>query len=212
MASFIEDLWTSVFTPGPTPTLLIATNAAFAALQAVLFALLIATYSIHFAILSFLTAGLWWAINWFAAELRAAQAKEEEAKRIRESEKERRSPKPDQKTPVGRGEGESEGMDSGDDTEVDNDAEEKHGSKRPSGHDELLRPLPTPPSGRIESRQAPLGGLQMSPESSGMATGYVGMTSLEPFGDDASRKRGSVSGSQSGMSTDSEWEKVEGDR
>lgn len=81
MSAFLTDLWQSVFTPGPTPTLLVATNVAFACLQAVLLLLLIATYSIHFAILSFLSAGLWWAINWFVAELKAAQAVEDEKKR-----------------------------------------------------------------------------------------------------------------------------------
>ena len=58
-SSFFEDLWESIFTPGPTPTLLIATNASFAALQLLFFALFIGTYSIHFVILSFLTGGLW---------------------------------------------------------------------------------------------------------------------------------------------------------
>ena len=43
--------------------------------------LLIATYSIHFLILSFLSAGLWWAINWFVAEVTAFQALEEEKKK-----------------------------------------------------------------------------------------------------------------------------------
>ncbi|KAI1637339.1 ER protein Pkr1-domain-containing protein [Biscogniauxia mediterranea] len=76
MAGFVEQLWESIFTPGPTPSLLVATNATFACLQLVLLLLLIATYSIHFVILSFISAGLWWAINWFAAELKVAQAKE----------------------------------------------------------------------------------------------------------------------------------------
>lgn len=78
MAGFVEELWQSIFTPGTTPTLLIATNASFAALQFVLLLLLVATYSIHFVILSFLCAGLWASINWFAAELKAAQLKEEQ--------------------------------------------------------------------------------------------------------------------------------------
>ena len=69
--------------------MLVATNAAFAALQIVLLALLIATYSIHFIVLSFLCGGLWWAINWFSAELRAAQEKEEKAEYLREMRKER---------------------------------------------------------------------------------------------------------------------------
>lgn len=77
MASFVGDLWSSVFTPGPTPTLLLATNVTFAALQLVLFALLLGTHSIHFVVLSVLCAALWWSINWFAAEVRAVQAAEQ---------------------------------------------------------------------------------------------------------------------------------------
>jgi len=80
MATFFTDLIKSIFTPGPTPTLLVATNASFACLQFVLLALLIATYSVHFIVLSFLCAGLWWSINWFVTELRAAQAAEEAKK------------------------------------------------------------------------------------------------------------------------------------
>jgi cytoskeletal protein RodZ len=76
MGSFVEDLWSSVFTPGPTPSLLIATNVTFAALQVLLLALLLATYSIHFVVLSILSAALWWSINWFAQELRQVQAQE----------------------------------------------------------------------------------------------------------------------------------------
>ncbi|RDW78564.1 V-type ATPase assembly factor PKR1 [Aspergillus mulundensis] len=74
MASFMEDLWSSIFTAGPTPTLLLATNATFAALQTLLLILLLATYSIHFAILSILSGALWYSINWFAQELKQAQA------------------------------------------------------------------------------------------------------------------------------------------
>ncbi|KAI1266848.1 ER protein Pkr1-domain-containing protein [Xylariaceae sp. FL1019] len=77
MANFAEQLWESIFTPGPTPSLLIATNVSFASLQVVLFVLLIATYSIHFLALSIISAGLWWAINWFATELAAVKAREE---------------------------------------------------------------------------------------------------------------------------------------
>ncbi|KAK2609795.1 hypothetical protein N8I77_003275 [Diaporthe amygdali] len=76
MSQFIQDLWESIFIPGPTPSLLIATNVTFACLQLVLFALLLATYSIHFIILSFLSGGLWYAINWFARELQANHDKE----------------------------------------------------------------------------------------------------------------------------------------
>lgn len=92
MGFFIEDLWSSIFTPGPTPTLLIATNVTFAALQLLLFALLLATYSVHFFVLSFLSGALWWSINWFAAELSAVQA--QEAQKEKEGEKTHADGKP----------------------------------------------------------------------------------------------------------------------
>lgn len=78
MATFLTDLFTSIFTPGPTPTLLVATNVSFAALQAVLFVLLLLTHSVHFIVLTVLCAGLWWSINWFAAELEVARRQEKE--------------------------------------------------------------------------------------------------------------------------------------
>ena len=84
MANFLTELFGSIFTPGPTPSLLVATNASFAALEIVLLALLLATYSIHFLLLSFISAGLWWSVNWFVAELEAARQKEKEAERIKE--------------------------------------------------------------------------------------------------------------------------------
>ncbi|KAL6714515.1 SMK killer toxin resistance protein [Lecanora helva] len=84
MATFLTDLFNSIFTPGPTPSIVVATNASFTALQIVLLALLISTYSVHFAILSCLSAGLWWAINWFVTELEAANEKQKKAKEIRE--------------------------------------------------------------------------------------------------------------------------------
>ncbi|KAJ5721003.1 uncharacterized protein N7483_008937 [Penicillium malachiteum] len=87
MASFMEELWSSIFTPGPTPTLLIATNVTFAALQLLFFVLLLATHSIHFIVLSFLSGGLWYSINWFATEVRAVhQAQEAEKKAQAEAE------------------------------------------------------------------------------------------------------------------------------
>ncbi|KAL7960872.1 Pkr1 domain-containing protein [Trichoderma compactum] len=78
MSSFFVELWEGIFTPGPTPTILKATNITFAALQVVLLSLLFATYSVHFVVLSVLCGGLWWSINWFARELRIAQAAEGE--------------------------------------------------------------------------------------------------------------------------------------
>ncbi|KAL9013379.1 MAG: hypothetical protein Q9173_001927 [Seirophora scorigena] len=89
MASFLTDLFTSIFTPGPTQSLLVATNVSFAALQVVLLILLVLTYSVHFIVLSVLCAGLWWSINWFAAELEIARQKEkeEESRRLDEAQR-----------------------------------------------------------------------------------------------------------------------------
>lgn len=82
MASFMVDLMNSIFTPGPTSSLVLATNISFACLQVTLLALLIATYSIHFLVLSIISGGLWTAINWFVKELaihEAQQKKQNEA-------------------------------------------------------------------------------------------------------------------------------------
>lgn len=84
MASFLTDLWSSVFTPGPTPALLLATNTTFCLLLPLLLTLLFVTRSAHFAALSVLCASLWVAVNWFARELAAAQKQEEEEKRTKE--------------------------------------------------------------------------------------------------------------------------------
>ncbi|KAI4290312.1 MAG: hypothetical protein L6R35_000419 [Caloplaca aegaea] len=89
MASFLTDLFTSIFTPGPTQSLLVATNVSFAALQLVLLILLVLTYSVHFLVLSVLCAGLWWSINWFAAELEVASQKEKEEETTRLDESQR---------------------------------------------------------------------------------------------------------------------------
>jgi hypothetical protein len=208
MASFFENLWQSIFTPGPTPTLLVATNASFAALQLLFFALLIATYSIHFIILSILTAGLWWAINWFAAELRAAQAKEEEAKRIREARRDKDK---------GRGGAGDDGMDSGDDTEVETEVEERQKQKQ------TQKPMPKPRAARPETqstvfvdRPADSSADSESPtlqNSSGpAAAGTMGAsTSLAPMVDEALKKRRSMGESTGELSTDSEWEKLSQD-
>ncbi|KAL5120353.1 hypothetical protein ACEQ8H_001643 [Pleosporales sp. CAS-2024a] len=181
MAAFLEELWESIFTPGTTPTLLVATNASFAALQVLLLAMLLATHSMHFFILSFLCGGLWWAINWFAAEMRAAQAKEEEARRIREAR--RRS---GQGAEGAEGDDAGEGMDSGDDTEVDNDVD---------------APKP-PPTAVVERPRDP------TPQASG---GRGAATSLARLADGALKQRKGLGESTGDVSTDSEWEKLSED-
>ena len=85
MASFFHDLWASVFTPGTTPALVLATNATFFLLQITLLILLYATLSYHFIAMNILCAGLWGGITWFVKEVEEFK-KSEEAKTL-ESEK-----------------------------------------------------------------------------------------------------------------------------
>ncbi|KAK2626062.1 hypothetical protein QTJ16_004324 [Diplocarpon rosae] len=103
MSAFVADLVQSIFTPGPTPTLLVATNVTFASLQTVLLLLLIATFSIHFVILSILSAGLWWSINWFVSELKAVQLREQESKRRKEDSGQTADSDTDAETVIGTG-------------------------------------------------------------------------------------------------------------
>ncbi|KAF2459261.1 ER protein Pkr1-domain-containing protein [Lineolata rhizophorae] len=212
MADFIANLWNSIFTPGPTPTLLLATNAAFAALQVLLLALLAATRSIHFLILSGLSASLWWAINWFAGELAAAQAKEEEAKRIRGArrsaggpakERDRAKEKGDdaaEKLTPAEGPGEEEGvMDTGDETETEMEAEKSFGdiSAMDSASDD--------PSSGGQQAASGASAAPASPQAS--ATGAdTGLKAQEPV----TRRRSLLEVGE--MSTDSEWEQVEKER
>ena len=83
MASFISNLWGSVFEPGTNGALIFATHASFACLQATLASLLYATRSYHFLFLSVISAGLWMAITWFVSELEKVKEWEREGERIR---------------------------------------------------------------------------------------------------------------------------------
>ncbi|KAB8220757.1 putative ER membrane protein [Aspergillus novoparasiticus] len=180
MGSFMEDLWASVFTPGPTPTLLVAANATFAALQLVLFLLLLATYSIHFVVLSALSASLWWSINWFAQELAAVQAQEAKEKTeskellTEEDDDDKRKSEASRKTPGALDSTES-------DTETESLMERK-----------------------ISAVSA------AAPPSTTAAATTTTTTLQPPEQQGGIRKRPSMSGESSGyVSTDSEWEKVD---
>ncbi|GMG22735.1 unnamed protein product [Aspergillus oryzae] len=180
MGSFVEDLWASVFTPGPTPTLLVAANATFAALQLVLFLLLLATYSIHFIVLSVLSASLWWSINWFAQELAAVQAQEAEKEKTEskellteEDDDDKRKSEASRKTPGALDSTES-------DTETESLMERKI-----SAVSAAAPPSTTAPATTTATLQPPeqQGGIRKRLSMSGESSGYV--------------------------STDSEWEKVD---
>ncbi|KAI7359171.1 hypothetical protein KC354_g9437 [Hortaea werneckii] len=197
MASFVENLWSAVFTPGPTPTLLVATNVTFVALQFLLLALLIATYSIHFVILSVLCGGLWWSVNWFASELQAAQLKEEEAERLRK-----------QKKDIDRKEG-GESAGSGADDEAGEDTETEE-------HTRVTMPDAKgyPTTGETERiREDIIDAVKVSGNGGKNSGGSAasGAQAGERLG---TKQRNVQTGDRSGdiSSTDSEWEKVEDER
>ncbi|KAJ5102685.1 hypothetical protein N7532_003214 [Penicillium argentinense] len=167
MASFVEELWSSVFTPGPTPTLLLATNVTFAALQFVFFALLLATYSLHFVALSIISAGLWYSINWFAHEVRLAQAAQDAEKRA--------------------------------------EADAADGRKKESGHDSA----DSNADSETETESIARGKTERLATATDMGKASARLQPPEL----GSRKRTSTGGDSSGYgSTDSEWEKVDGNK
>jgi hypothetical protein len=192
MATFIEDLWNSIFTPGPTSTLLIATNVTFGALQVVLLALLVATYSIHFLILSILCSGLWAAINWFANELYIAQAQQEAEKR--------------KQTDAGESDSTDgmagSAMDTGDDTEVEVEdvRDATRTSVTPMRSARLVDTPPSPEHGRQdETPTKPMW-------NTSLAAKLAPASQQEDL-----RKRKPMADSTSSISTDSEWEKIDGE-
>ncbi|GAB7353865.1 hypothetical protein MBLNU459_g4224t1 [Dothideomycetes sp. NU459] len=187
MAEFLTNLWEGVFTPGPTPTLLLATNATFALLQLTLAGLLFATFSIHFVVLSALCGGLWAAINWFAAELAAAAEKEDEAERIRKRNHDDRARRDGEAGAAaaargdgGSGSGTPRSVAEGGDTPGGFDAEVKEKTM-----DELKR------SGETTATAGPASALQ------------------PPAGETRQRRAPSDMTASGEISTDSEWEKVE---
>jgi len=220
MTTFLENLWTSIFTPGPTSTLLLATNVSFGALQIVLLALLIATYSIHFLVLSVLSAGLWWSINWFAVEVSAVRAKEEEEKRVRRERGENVD---------GDGDGEGESGVIEEEGEKDMQATTTPGSPPPvDAMDDVdraaaaavvMRPPPPAPFPSMmpladrEQEQAMMNEQEQTPTKGSWNTSMAAR--LAPGGPEEEttvRKRqgkGRMAESLESVSTDSEWEKVE---
>ena len=193
MASFLEDLWNSVFTPGPTPTLLYATNITFGALLMLLLVLLISTWSIHFFILSILSAGLWGAINWFASEIRKAQAEEENAIKKGDA-------PVSQKVELSQ-DISGDAMDSGDDTETEIEDRRRQRDSTP----QILTPMQTSFSGSVNETSK-------APGTQGFTTHTTG--TVERLAPDANRQvrqrqRQSMAESTGSLSTDSEWEKVD---
>ena len=210
MASFMTSLWESIFTPGPTSTLILATNLAFGALQVVLLSLLIATRSIHFVVLSLLCAGLWFAINWFTTELASAKAAEAKAAEEEETKQEKG-------TRSGSGSGRRRERQKspesvGSETETEKEAGQATGLSRPEAAQRVVerkkiipnpthRPTVRPDSvTKVEESEgegtSSTSGLLQSDAAKGMSDTRLG------------RRRKSLGESSTDVSTDSEWEKV----
>lgn len=74
--SFIVELWNSVFTPGLTPTLVLATHITFAFLLLTLSVFVFLTRSIHLVNLLVISILLWVTLTWFINELKKETEKE----------------------------------------------------------------------------------------------------------------------------------------
>ncbi|KKF95194.1 V-type ATPase assembly factor pkr1 [Ceratocystis platani] len=198
MASFVVELWESIFTPGPTPVLLKATNATFAALQLLLLLLLLSTYSIHFVALSIISGGLWWAINWFAAELAVHQAQEDAKLKQQQQHQEHRrsSGLPDEPSANNT---QPPPSDADDDTEVD--------EATPA----LVRvetPISTPPATFVpkEDKAPPLVLIGQTQDADKPTLNSRNVEPAPMTGE--LKQRLDTSGNHSSASTEDEWERV----
>ncbi|CEP61026.1 Pkr1p LALA0_S02e05072g [Lachancea lanzarotensis] len=78
MANFAEELWRSIFTPGTSPQLVIATHISFSLLACCLGWLIYCTKNVHFVALLVIAVLLWATVTWFIAELQYAKLKDNE--------------------------------------------------------------------------------------------------------------------------------------
>jgi len=79
MATFITELWESVFTPGTTPTLILATHVTFAFLVTTLSIFVFLSKSIHLINLLVISLLLWGTLTWFISELDKVKENEQNA-------------------------------------------------------------------------------------------------------------------------------------
>lgn len=75
MSAFIEELWTTITTPGTSPALVKATHGAFAGLLLVLVFCFTVTRNKHFAFLFIIASCLWAAVTWFINEIELEKAR-----------------------------------------------------------------------------------------------------------------------------------------
>ena len=69
MTNFVVALWESIFQPGTSPQLIIATHISFALLLCVLGSQIYLTKNIHFIALTIIATLLWITVTWFIYEL-----------------------------------------------------------------------------------------------------------------------------------------------
>ncbi|KAL3232530.1 V-type ATPase assembly factor PKR1 [Nakaseomyces bracarensis] len=73
--SFFVSLWQSIFEPGTSPQLIIATHVSFTALLLSLIWLIYSTGIIHFYVLFVIATFLWITVIWFINELKQVKLK-----------------------------------------------------------------------------------------------------------------------------------------
>lgn len=207
MVEFMTNLWESVFTPGTTPTLLIAANASFGALQVLLAALFFATWSYHFVALSVICGGTWWGINWFAVELQKAKAAEEEAAKIRKRRRDREE--------SGKGGAETSGGEGGDEHDaLEDSVTGEEGEDGTETETEVGGQRKLPKMGQVHIRggpgkiQAVMESARVAREGDSVATG-TGLEAPSEAGLLNRKSEGETSSADlSSVGTDSEWEKI----
>lgn len=102
MLTFLTELWESIFTPGTTPTLVLATHATFGVLVLTLSIFAFLSKSIHIINLLVLSLVLWGILTWFINELDTIQAVEEKAVEAVEEKNKETAPEPKAQTTSAR--------------------------------------------------------------------------------------------------------------
>ncbi|CAR23433.1 Pkr1p [Lachancea thermotolerans CBS 6340] len=106
MANFFEELWRSIFTPGASPQLIVATHVSFFLLTACLSWLIFWTKNIHFIMLLIISTLLWGTVTWFISELKSAQMKDNE-ELVKSQEKKTDGAKPQEESEKSQPKGQS---------------------------------------------------------------------------------------------------------
>lgn len=147
---------------------------------------------------------MWWGINWFALELRKAQAAEGEAARIRKARAEEKAGKREGAAgaETSGGEGGSEGEETETDTAAVDSSPKSGGKQMPTMAQVHIRGGPQKAMAVMESAR-------LAREGSGTGTGLEPPPSTEQTG--LLKRKSDGEGSSADLSsvgTDSEWEKV----